>query len=293
MNTAIDFASVNAPVSPTDRLMITIILAALVHALIILGVGFEIPKPIRINKSLEIALVIAPKQKAPKEADFLSQDNQEGSGKSLEKVEPVRRQAPVSGREGLSSTQAPVAHRVVSKPKRVITQRKSRTKIVTADQPTPELDKNKQPLTSMGLSQQIAELGAEIVRVQNDIAKRPRIKFINSVNAHKYKAAAYEKAWQHKVERVGNLNYPDEARRRKLSGSLLLAVGVGRDGSIYSIKVRRSSGHKALDDGAVRIVRLSGPFAPFPKDLADDADVLVITRTWKFFDDSHLTTSGY
>ncbi len=293
MNIATDFASINAPISPTDRLMITIFLAALVHALLILGVSFDMPKPARINKSLDIALVLSPTKKAPKEAEFLSQVNQVGSGRSSKKAEPSRRESPASGPAGKIPTQAFVSKRAVTKPKKVFTQRKSPTKIVSAEQPNLEPDENKQPLTAVGLSRQIAQLGAEIVRVQNDIAKRPRIKFINSVNAHKYKAAAYEKAWQRKVERVGNLNYPDEARRRKLSGSLLLAVGVRRDGSIYSIKVRRSSRHKALDDGAVRIVRLAGPFAPFPKDLANDADVLVITRTWKFFDDSHLTTSGY
>ena len=103
----------------------------------------------------------------------------------------------------------------------------------------------------------------------------------------KYKAAAYEKAWQAKVERLGNLNYPNEARRKKLSGSLILSVGLNDDGSIYNIKVRHSSGHKVLDDAAVQIVRLAAPFAPFPDGLKEQADVLVITRTWKFFNNSY------
>ncbi len=292
MSTVTDFAYVNAPDSPTDRLTITLFLAVLVHALIILGVGFENSKPPRINKSLDIALVVSPTKNAPKDADYLAQDNQHGSGESLQKAEPSRKRSEFSGAQQQTSTQASVASGARVKPTKVLTQRVSKKKINSAEQHNLKPQEKRQVFTAADLSQQIARLGADIARTQNDIAKRPRIKFINSVNAHKYKAAAYEKAWQDKVERIGNLNYPDEARRRKLSGSLLLAVGLRRDGSIYSIKIRRSSGHKALDDGAVRIVRLASPFAPFPKELSDDADVLVITRAWKFFDDSHLTTSG-
>ena len=115
--------------------------------------------------------------------------------------------------------------------------------------------------------------------------------YVNSVNAHKYKAAAYERTWQDKVERIGNLNYPDEARRKNLSGGLLLSVGIKPDGSIHSIQVRRSSGESVLDDAAVRIVRLSAPFSPFPEELKQEADVLVITRTWKFSNDNRVETS--
>jgi len=292
MSTVIDFSYEKAPDSPTDRLVITLFLALLVHALLILGVGFENYKPPRITKSLDIALVVSPTKNAPKEADFLAQDNQHGSGESLRKAEPLRRRSQFPGAQHQTSTRASVVSGARVKPTKMLTQQASKKKIDSAEQHNRKPEEKRQAFTVARLSQQIAQLGADIARKQNDIAKRPRIKFINSVNAHKYKAAAYEKAWQDKVERIGNLNYPDEARRRRLSGSLLLAVGVRRDGSIYSIKIRRSSGHKALDDGAVRIVRLAGPFAPFPKELSVDADVLVITRTWKFFDDSHLATSG-
>ncbi len=292
MKTVTEVPYLNAPDSPTDRLMITLFLAVIVHALVILGVGFEFPKPPRINKSLDITLIVSPTKHVPKEADFLAQDNQLGSGKSEHKAEPVRQPSQLSGTTRQPPTRASVDDGGQIQPNKVLTQRISKKKIAVAEQNSLKLGQKLKGFTSANLSKQIEKLGVEIAFAQNNIAKRPRIKFINSVNAHKYKAAAYEKAWQDKVERIGNLNYPDEARRRRLSGSLLLAVGVRRDGSIYNIKIRRSSGHKALDDGAVRIVRLAGPYAPFPKALANDADVLVITRTWKFSDDSHLTTSG-
>jgi len=81
---------------------------------------------------------------------------------------------------------------------------------------------------------------------------------------------------------VGNINYPDEARKRKLSGSLILDVALNPDGSINQITLRRSSGHKVLDDAAVRIVNLASPYAPFPENIRKDTDILHITRTWQF-----------
>ncbi len=89
-------------------------------------------------------------------------------------------------------------------------------------------------------------------------------------------------AWRQKVERIGNLNYPDEARRRKLSGNLLLDVALNPDGSINEITLRRSSGERALDDAAVRIVKLAAPYAKFPDDIRKDVDILHIERTWQF-----------
>jgi len=39
-----------------------------------------------------------------------------------------------------------------------------------------------------------------------------------------------------------------------------------------------------LDDAAVRIVQLAGPFAPLPPEIRARTDVLHITRTWVFRD---------
>jgi protein TonB len=93
-------------------------------------------------------------------------------------------------------------------------------------------------------------------------------------------------AWRAKVERIGNLNYPGEAKRRRLSGRLRLDVAINADGTVNAITLRESSGHKLLDDAAQRIVELAGPFAPFSDDIRAEADILHITRTWKFNDNS-------
>jgi protein TonB len=89
-------------------------------------------------------------------------------------------------------------------------------------------------------------------------------------------------SWRAKVERIGNLNYPEEAKRRNLTGNLVLDVAIRPDGKLDHINIIRSSRQKALDDAAIRIVRLAAPYAPFPKSFRDEVDILHITRTWKF-----------
>ena len=95
-------------------------------------------------------------------------------------------------------------------------------------------------------------------------------------------------AWRAKVERIGNLNYPDEARRRSLSGKLVLDVAIRPDGTLKSVMVKRSSGHPVLDDAAVRIVRLAAPYAAFPSTFKDEIDILHIERTWRFLASNRL-----
>ncbi len=284
-----------------DRLIIAVFLAAVVHAVLILGIRFDLesPKPKKVSRSLDITLITQPSKEAPEKAEFLAQENQIGTRNNKKKAQPARPQPTErkvtkrpqpSKRKAVepakSSKPAPVRHETQP----VLTQSQSRKKIAAAparkssEQPT---EKKRPDLSAANLSRQIAQVGAEYSRATAQYAKRKKIVFINSVNAHKYMAAAYERAWQDKVERIGNLNFPEEARRKKLSGNLLLSVGINKDGTIYSIEVRRSSGHKVLDDAAKRIVRLAAPFAPFPQGLREQADVLVITRTWKFFNDSY------
>ncbi len=135
----------------------------------------------------------------------------------------------------------------------------------------------------------MASLNAELQQKLERRARRPRRKFI-SANTKELRFAAYMEAWRAKVERVGNINYPDEARRRNLSGSLLLDVAINPDGSVREITVRRSSGHQILDDAAARIVELASPFAPFPDDFLKEIDILHVTRTWKFLNSAKFSS---
>jgi protein TonB len=149
-----------------------------------------------------------------------------------------------------------------------------------ASKPQPTQTVSAAALVSRSL--EMASLNAELNERLKAYAERPRRKWITArTKQHNY--AAYMEAWRQKVERIGNLNYPDEARRQRLSGNLLLDVALNPDGTINEVILRRSSGQRVLDDAAVRIVKLGAPYAKFPKSIRkDDIDILHIERTWQF-----------
>ena len=138
--------------------------------------------------------------------------------------------------------------------------------------------------TSSELMQRTLEamrLEAQIAKDMDAYQKRPKRRFIGA-RAEEYRFARYVEDWRLKIERIGNQNYPEAARALKLYGNLLLTVSIRADGSIESVSVNRSSGHRVLDAAAVHIVEMSAPFAPFPPDVKRDTDILHITRTWTF-----------
>ena len=126
---------------------------------------------------------------------------------------------------------------------------------------------------------EMARRAAEIQLRSEAYAKRPKRKYI-SANTKEYEYAGYMSAWVARIERIGNLNYPDEARRQQLHGQLVLTVALNRDGSVKDIEVIQPSGHKLLDDAAIRIVRLAAQFPPIP--VEGSVDELYVTRTWQF-----------
>ncbi|WP_455219098.1 energy transducer TonB, partial [Kaarinaea lacus] len=120
-------------------------------------------------------------------------------------------------------------------------------------------------------------------------SNKPKKKFITA-QTKEYRFASYEESWRKKVERIGTLNFPDEAVRARLTGNVRMAVTVTADGSVKDIKITKYSGHKVLDDAAVRIVKMAAPYARFPDDIAKDYDEIVIVRTWQFLSGSRLKT---
>ena len=124
-------------------------------------------------------------------------------------------------------------------------------------------------------------LEAQIAKDMDTYQKRPKRRFVGA-RAEEYRFARYVEDWRLKVERIGNLNYPEAARQRKLYGSLLITVSIRADGSIENVEVNRSSGQRILDAAAVHIVEMAAPYATFPPDIRRDTDILHITRTWTF-----------
>jgi protein TonB len=132
-------------------------------------------------------------------------------------------------------------------------------------------------------------LEALISKQQDEYQKRPKKKFIGA-RTKEYRYALYVEAWRQKVEKIGNLNYPEAAKSLKLYGQLQMTVSIKADGTIDSIEINRSSGHKILDEAAKHIVELAAPYAKFPDDVRKEVDILGITRTWTFTKEDSLAT---
>lgn len=277
--------------SNNDPLLIALFAAAIVHIVIVLGMNFTAPQPEEVSRSIDITLINTPAKKAPKKAQFLAQENQIGAGETNKKPEPPPQQLSSQGNSQVKEVKKSAPEE--SKPKaaqKMITQQKAEKKVVTASKPDTAHHTEKRPqLSAETLQQQITQLGTDI-RLSQQSSDQTKIKFVDSVSAHKYVAAQYMKDWEGKVERTGNLNYPEVAAKKNFSGTLTMDVGIKADGSIYSIRINRSSGNPALDEAAIRIVRMSAPFAPLPLELRKELDVLVITRVWKFSDESGMTS---
>ncbi len=279
----------SAGVRPADRLGFTLFVATLLHLALILGVSFTLAKPGQISKTLEITLSTFKSDEKPKEADFLAQDNQQGSGTLEHKAAPkTTEQAPFQDSKVNKVT--PAAAPQPTQRKEAVATKTSLTTSKPQPQKAPTKQKEEEPqpdaqqapiFDTTQLSAEIASLEAQLAQEQQLYAKRPKIHRLNAASTMRDKGAWYKDEWRKKVERVGNLNYPEEARRQRIYGSLRMLVSINRDGTLYEVQVLESSGQQVLDQAALRIVRLAAPFAPFTGDLAD-IDRLEIIRTWRF-----------
>ncbi|OAI07483.1 energy transducer TonB [Methylomonas methanica] len=286
------------PLSQGDSLLTALFVAAVLHVIVLLGVNFTAPQPPKINRSIEITVAHAPVKKAPKDAKHLAAEHQIGAGEETRKPEPPQQKIATQEQTLSPPVKKVIPHPVVPQVKpvaeKLLTQAKAPVKVVTEpEQPVKlpeavEMNESAPKLSPEALQQQITQLGERIRNTQQS-AQDTKIKFVNSISTHKYLAAQYVKDWEDKVERTGNLNYPEAARKKGVSQSLTMDVGINADGSIYSMRIVRSSGNSALDDAAKRIVKMSAPFAALPDDLLREVNVLVITRVWKFSDETGMT----
>lgn len=268
----------------TDRLALTLFIATALHALFILGVGFDAfdqQAPDADTPTLDITVVNPNKTKPPEEYDYLADTSQDGAGNTEEKVQPRQQtveQAPPPSAARETEPDTP----------QVLTRDASRERVATPDDASPPKDQKRASATELiNRSMEMLTLNQQINQTLQAYSKTPKSKFISARTAE-YKYASYMRDWVAKVERVGELNYPDAARRQSLSGKLIVQVALYPDGSVREITIRKPSGHKILDDAAVRIVKLAAPFAPFPDDIKAETDVLYITRTWVFTSSNRL-----
>jgi protein TonB len=234
---------------------------------------------------LEVALVNAKSKSKPAKADILAQANLDGGGntdanRQAKTPLPVLPKATPNGDIAVASQKI---ESLENEAKELMTRLRSVPTAPAMPKPVDVPEPVVQP-TATELMQRTLEamrIEARIAKEMEVYQQRPKRRFVGA-RAEEYRLARYVEDWRAKIERVGNLNYPDAARQMKLYGSLLITVSIRSDGTVESVEINRSSGHNVLDAAAVRIVEMSAPFAPFPPDIKRDTDVLHITRTWMF-----------
>ncbi len=254
------------------------------HGFLLFGIVLVMPDARRnalFSQPLQVVLVNSKSKSKPPKADALAQANLDGGGNT---AEDRRAKSPLPTiRDDLQFTPEQRAKRVAleEESKRMMTRLKSDH---TAEQP--EIKKQTNDTASSG--DDLVQKALEIARLEAQISKNwdayqglPRRTNIGA-RTREYRFAQYIEDWRVKVERIGNLNYPEAARREKVFGSLKLSVSIRADGSVEKIEVDKSSGHRILDAAAVRIVKLAAPYSPLPANITQDTDILEITRTWTF-----------
>ena len=272
----------------SERFGFTMFVSICLHVAFILGIGFGILEQANSSTSLEITLAQYRSQEAPEEADFLAQENQQGSGSQEEKAAPS---TPVQSRFSDDTIQE-VSPFIVNTPEQPLVQDQVITTVAESqdrvsedtieDRPVDVPDQPLENLSNTEFNNRLASLQAQLDIRRQEYAKRPRRYTISSASTQKARDILYLENWRKKVEAIGNLNYPAQASSQGIYGNLRLLVSLRLDGSVADIRVLSSSGHRILDESAIRIVHIAAPYDPFPPDMRKEVDLLDIIRTWQF-----------
>ena len=281
-----------------DRFSKAILISAIVHTVFIFGIQFQKANPELFenwNKPIDVVLVNAKSKDKPLQADVLAQHNLDGGG-TVEEDRQATSPLPASPQDQPMSAEADTSTRVQSleqQAKSLMTQAKSNYQ-VQETKPRPEAEER--PPTPVPAPSDLAQRSLEMARLQaridqnwDEYQKRPRRMFVGA-RAQEYTFAQYVDDWRIKVERVGNLNYPEAAKREGIYGSLRLTVNINWDGSVESVMLDKSSGSKVLDAAAMKIVEMAAPYPAFTPAMRQKVDILGITRTWTFTRSDRLTS---
>jgi len=289
-----------AAVTSTDRLTFAVFLAMVIHALLILGISFSASDRTSLSKTLEVTLASYKSDTAPDEADFIAQENQQGSG-TLDEAKMLTTDMEANFQDNQINKTSPQQQQATApkqpdgKQRLVSTTGKSRfkTQLQQTDIPPSLLDVPDGPQkTLLQRSLEIASLEAKLDSQRQLYAKQPRIQRLTAASTMKANDAYYVNSWRRRIEDNGARNYPREAENCFNDCRLRLLVAINPDGTIYELRVLESSGRKVLDDAALRIVRQSAPFAPFTAEMRETTDRLEIIRTWQFKGNRYLSDAS-
>ena len=270
-----------------DRLLMWALGISIAIHMVVLTIRFApiVLKDLGRAQPIEVALVNAKTKEKPAKADVLAQANLDGGG-NTDKDRRAKSPLPVLPKDSAQNEITVATQKVEElerKAQELLTALKSKPAVPVAPSAPEAAEKPDLPSSTemMQRTLEAMRLEAQIAKDMDAYQKRPKRRFVGA-RAEEYRFARYVEDWRLKVERVGNLNYPEAARERKLYGSLLLTVSIRADGSVETVEVNRSSGHRILDAAAVRIVEMAAPYAAFPPDVRRDTDILHITRMWTF-----------
>ena len=279
-----------------DKFSIALFIAISFHVLMVMIIGFDFALPSPKPKTLEVTLV-QHTTKAPVEADFIAQANQQASGTELRKQKLTTTENARFLADTIQEISPPIQPQLASaepidEPSLLATKDQEAVfEIINESENEPKTLEEKfrgETQLPSHISNDIATLEALLDQQRQSYAKRPRIRRLTSVSAKAAIDAQYLDDWRRRIERIGNIHYPEEAKRNHLYGELRLAVILLPNGYVDDIEVLHSSGIRVLDDAAMRIVRLAEPFQAFPSELKKDVDKLEIIRTWRFVQGNQL-----
>jgi protein TonB len=276
-------------VSSGDRLSFTIFVAAMLHAILIFGIAFTAPR-IELPNVMEVTLAQHQSTTADKDADFLAQANQKGSG-TLDKAALITsphqsrfHDSQIQEIQPEESLRASTAS--TSKNRQVVTttatSRRTHDNRKNSEMREEQTEIRDAQMAMAWQSDEISSLEARLAAKKQAYAKRPKVRTVATISTKYDRDAAYVDAFRSRVEEVGNKNYPHEAKRRNLQGNVRLLVAILPSGRVKEVVVLKSSGHRVLDQAAQQSVRLAEPFMPFPAAIRKDTDILQVIRTWKF-----------
>lgn len=280
-----------------ERFRFMIFLSACAHALLVLGVGFTYLTDANNEATIEVTLAQYRSQIQPDDADFIAQENQTGSGSQDEATVPSSpflsdlNDADIN--EVRPAPEAQVLNETPEQPNLTALTSINAEQVIAQQRNAPEQEE-KQALSEQSSSEEIslaiASLQAQLDLQQQAFARQPRKYTLSSASARKSHEASYLDSWRRRVEAVGNINYPVQARQQQVYGNVRMLIALNASGQISETRIIQSSGESLLDQAAVDIVNLAAPFEPFPEELKAEADILEIVRTFRFHEGNTLSS---
>lgn len=265
------------------RMRRALLAACAVHVVLAAAISFDLTPATGYQRQIEVTLATRPSTEAPDQARHIAAQDQLGSGNEApdEMMTSERSDLPLAS--PVPDRSAPPAEpRAAQAADDLLTTAAAATRMVNREDEQQDTRRDSQGMDADAAQQQLASLQAQLDDQTRARSDRPRVRRLTAVSARQAADAAYLADWLQRLEAVGNRYYPEASIRYGIFGDVRLLVVVRKDGSLEDIQVLESSGYAVLDEAAIKIVRMTAPYAPFPAELAATTDKLEIVRTWQF-----------